>query len=33
MEKLTQFRAHIVLLLFVGILGLFAFRIYDKQVY
>ena len=33
MEKLTQFRAHIVLLLFVGILGLFAFRLYDKQVY
>ena len=33
MERLTQFRAHIVLLLFGCILGLFAFTLYDKQVY
>ncbi len=33
MERLTQFRAHIVLLLFCCILGLFAFTLYDKQVY
>jgi len=32
MERLTQFRAHIVLLLFCGILGLFSFTLYDKQI-
>jgi len=33
MERLTQFRAHIVLLLFCCILGLFASRLYKEQVY
>ena len=33
MERLTQFRAHIVLLLFCCILGLFGFRLYKEQVY
>ena len=33
MEKLTQFRAHIVLLLFACVLGFFAYTLYDKQVY
>jgi len=33
MERLTQFRAHLLLLLFALILGFFAFTLYDKQIY
>ena len=33
MERLTKFRVHLVLLLFCCILGLFAFTLYDKQVF
>ena len=33
MERLTQFRAHLLLLLFAVILGFFAFTLYDKQIY
>ena len=33
MDRLTQFRSHLLLLIFCGILGLFAFNLYNKQVY
>ena len=33
MERMTQFRAHLLLLLFVALLGFYAFNLYDKQVY
>ena len=33
MDRLTQFRSHVLLLIFCCILGFFAFNLYDKQVY
>ena len=33
MDRLTQFRSHLLLLVFCGILGIFAFNLYNKQVY
>ena len=33
MERLTQFRAHVFLLLFAVLLGFFAYTLYDKQIY
>jgi len=33
MERLTQFRAHLLLLLFAVVLGFFSYTLYDKQVY
>ena len=33
MERLTQFRSHLLLLIFCGILGIFVFNLYNKQVY
>ena len=33
MERLTQFRAHLLLLLFAILLGFFAYTLYDKQIY
>ena len=33
MERLTQIRAHLVLLIFALILSAFAFTLYDKQIY
>lgn len=32
MERISKFRAHIILLVFICILGFFAFRLYDVQV-
>lgn len=32
MDRLTQFRSHILLLIFCGILGFFAFNLYKEQV-
>lgn len=32
MERITRFRAYLFLLLFVGIIGLFCFRLYDEQI-
>ena len=33
MDRLTQFRSHILLLIFCGILGIFAFNLYKEQVF
>ena len=33
MERLTQFRSRVLLLFFCGILGFFAFNLYNKQVF
>ena len=33
MDRLTQFRSHVLLLIFCCILGFFAFNLYNKQVY
>lgn len=32
MERITRFRAYLLLLVFVLILGIFAFRLYDMQI-
>lgn len=32
MERLTQFRSHLLLMIFCGILGIFVFNLYNKQV-
>lgn len=32
MERITRFRAYLFLLLFIGIIGLFGFRLYNEQI-